>query len=154
MVSQTDLKGLTKVIAAPGSACSAIQVEAYKKFILINLILNGHPTSIPSIVSIPAARAYKYLTKPYEEFARSLTTNEQLEACLQRHQEVYREDKNMGLIAQVIERQEMRRIDALQKIYVAISLEDIARKLDPANQDPTSTDIRRIESLIVRMVDP
>lgn len=62
------------------------------------------------------------------------------------------EDKNMGLIIQVVERQEMRRIAALRMTYVAISLENVARKVDPTNSDPSSDDIRRIESLILRMV--
>jgi COP9 signalosome complex subunit 3 len=30
-----------KVIAAPGSTCSMVQVEAYKKFVLIGLLLDG-----------------------------------------------------------------------------------------------------------------
>ena len=62
------------------------------------------------------------------------------------------EDKNMGLIIQVIERQEMRRIAALRMTYVAISLENVARKVDPTKSDPSRDDIRRIESLILRMV--
>lgn len=32
---------LTYVVTAPGSGCSAIQVEAYKKYILASLLLNG-----------------------------------------------------------------------------------------------------------------
>jgi hypothetical protein len=34
-----------QVITAPGSACSAIQLEAYKKFILVSLIVNGTVSS-------------------------------------------------------------------------------------------------------------
>jgi len=109
-------------------------------------------TPIPSLVSTPAVRAYKYLTKPYEELARSLGNPDALQQCLQRNQGVYVEDKNVGLINQVLERQEMRSIAALQDTFVAISLEEVAKRVCYPQATPTAEDIQRMENLIVRMV--
>jgi hypothetical protein len=40
-ISNRHFSLFSQVMTAPGSACSAIQVEAYKKFVLLCLILYG-----------------------------------------------------------------------------------------------------------------
>lgn len=109
-------------------------------------------SSIPSTVSQACARAFKHLARPYEEFARSLKTPDTAMEILRTHESVFVDDKNMGLVVQVMDRLEMRRIEALKETYVTISLEDVARKVGPKDQIPTADDISRMESLILRMV--
>jgi len=110
-------------------------------------------SSIPATVSQAAARAFKYLSRPYEELAQALKKDENVEECLRTHENVFAEDKNLGLIAQVLERREMRRIVALKEAYVAISLEDVAKKVcRTESSNSLQEDTQRIESLIVRMV--
>ena len=77
--------------------------------------------------------------------------SEALEDCLQIYHSVYSEDKNLALISQVLEHQEMQRIAALRDTYVAISLEDIVRNLC-GSKSALSVDTSRIENLILRMV--
>lgn len=110
-------------------------------------------SSIPATVSQAAARAFKYLSRSYEELAQALKRDENVDECLRTHENVYAEDKNLGLIAQVLERRAMRRIAALKEAYIAISLEDVAKKVC-GTKSPNSLqeDIQRVESLIVRMV--
>jgi len=107
---------------------------------------------IPSTVSQAAVRAFKHLSKPYEELALSLKNADALQSCFQTHNNVYAEDKNLGLISLVLERQEMKRIAALRDTYVAISLDDVAHKI--SGSKPTSSeDVQHIENLILRMVN-
>jgi hypothetical protein len=109
--------------------------------------------AIPSTASQPAARAYKHLARPYEELAQSLQNPDAIHDCLRTHDAIFTEDKNLGLVIQALERREMQRIVALKEIYVAISLEDVARKVyNLKSNDPFPEDVQRIESLIVRMV--
>src|SRR5579859_1354718 len=108
--------------------------------------------SIPSTVSQACARAFKHLARPYEEFARSLRNPDTAMETLRTHENVFVEDKNMGLIMQVMDRLEMRRIERLKETYITISLEDVARKVGPKDAIPTPDDISRMESLILRMV--
>ena len=105
---------------------------------------------IPSTVSHAVGRTFKYLARPYEELAHSLKNSDALQNCLQIHNTVYTEDKNLGLITQVLEEQEMQQIAALRETYVAISLEDVAKKV--CGSKATSEDVSRIENLILRMV--
>ena len=112
-------------------------------------------SSIPHTVSQAAARAFKYLSKPYEELAQSLKNADNVQECLRTNENVFAEDKNLGLISHVLERREMRQIAALKETYIAISLEDIAEKVfAPKSPNPRQQDVQRVESLIVRMARP
>ena len=106
--------------------------------------------AIPPTVSQPVARAFKYLARPYAELAESLNKDEALSECLTTHDAEYVRDQNLGLIQQVLDRREMIKISKLQDTYVAISLEDVAKKVCPS--EPSPEDIQRMESVIVRMV--
>ena len=82
-----------------------------------------------------------------------MNNHDALVACMETNYEVFMQDRNGGLVAQVVERQEMRRIAALRKVYMAISLEDVARKIIvPARDTIAVEDIQRIEGLIMQMV--
>ena len=103
-------------------------------------------------MSQAVGRTFKYLARPYEELARSLKNPDALQNCLQTHNKVYTDDKNLGLITQVLEQQEMQRIVALRETYVAISLEDVARNVC-GSKTTVSEDVSRMENLILRMVN-
>ena len=102
-------------------------------------------------MSQAVGRTFKYLARPYEELAQSLKNPDTLQNCLETHNKVYTEDKNLGLITQVLEQQEMKRIVALRETYVTISLEDVARNVC-GSKATLSEDVSRMENLILRMV--
>jgi hypothetical protein len=113
-------------------------------------------TSIPATVSQPAARAFKHLARAYDELAQAVKIHDNLVECYKTHESAFSMDKNLGLVAVTLERLEMRRIAQLKETYVAISLEDVVRKVTGANRDtsPGQDEIKRVESLVVRMVHP
>ena len=108
---------------------------------------------IPSTVSQAAARAFKLLARPYEELAQSLKVPDAIQNCLQTHNSVFTEDKNLGLISQAVKQQEMTRIAALGETYLAISVEDVARKLyGSKSAEELAEDLPRLEYLVLQMV--
>src|SRR5271170_2295801 len=109
---------------------------------------------IPSTVSHASARAFKHLTRPYEELAQSLKDPEAIQGCLQTHDSVFTEDKNLGLIYQSVKQQEMTRIAALGETYLVISVEDVARKLyGSKSAESLAEDLPRLEYLVLQMVN-
>jgi hypothetical protein len=108
---------------------------------------------IPSTVSQAAARAFKHLSRPYEELAQSLKDPDAIQGCLQTHDSIFTEDKNLGLVSQAVKQQEMTRIAALGESYLAISVEDVARKLySPKSLENLPEDLQRLEYLVLQMV--
>jgi COP9 signalosome complex subunit 3 len=107
---------------------------------------------VPSTVSQASSRAFKHLARPYEEFSQALRNPDTLHDCLRTHETVFGHDKNLGLVSQVMERQEMRAIAALKETYVTISLEDIASKVCGSKSSVSPEDIQRMELLILQMV--
>jgi len=109
-------------------------------------------TPLPSTVSQAAARAFKHLARPYEEFANSLKDLEADQACLQTHQPVFSQDKNLGLISYAMKQHEMTRIAALGETYLVISVADIARKLYGSKpQEFMAEAVQRLEYLVLQM---
>jgi hypothetical protein len=109
---------------------------------------------IPSTVSQAAARTFKYLARPYQEFAEALQHPNGPIECLRQHEQVFAEDANMSLIHRALEHWEMRKIANLRETYVAISLQEVAAKVNSSKSDPPSDEeVSRIESLILQMVD-
>lgn len=54
------------VLSAPAMMPSAIMVEAYKKFILVNLIHKGEPGNVPKSANMSIVRVFKQFSTPYE----------------------------------------------------------------------------------------
>lgn len=121
---------LTYVVACPGNACSLIQVEAYKKYILVGLLLDGKPLPMPKVTSAAAVRAYKALTKPYDAFAQAFKSGStemfRTEAALL--SDVFRQDGNTGLAVQCMDVFRRMQIVALRDTYVTLSIEEISKK--------------------------
>nr|KJB70830.1 hypothetical protein B456_011G092400 [Gossypium raimondii] len=96
---QKALELLHNVVTAPMFAVNAIAVEAYKKYILVSLILHGQfSTSLP-----------KYSSSAAQRNLRSL--------C---------QDNNLGLVKQVVSSLYKQNIQRLTQTYLTLSLQDIA----------------------------
>ncbi|KAI5815670.1 hypothetical protein BZA77DRAFT_344695 [Pyronema omphalodes] len=144
---------LSQAIAFPGNACSAIQVEAYKKYILVGLILDGKIHLLPKCVSPSTARGLKSLAKPYESFATAFknadTENFRQEITLTR--DVFSQDQNTGLAEQCIRAFQHMQIIALKETYVTLGVCDIARQ--DFNAEGAVGGIRDVERIILGMIE-
>ncbi|KAL8153258.1 hypothetical protein V2J09_011018 [Rumex salicifolius] len=120
---------LRSVVTSPMSSLNAIAVEAYKKYILVSLILHGQfPTSFPKYTSSVAQRSLKNFTQLYLDLASTYSSGNiiELETFVNANQEKFNADNNLGLVKQVVSSTFKRNIQRLTQTYLTLSLQDIA----------------------------
>ncbi|KAF8422693.1 hypothetical protein EV426DRAFT_605075 [Tirmania nivea] len=121
---------LTYAAAYPGNSCSAYQLEAYKKYLLVGLLLEGKPVNIPSATSQNILRSFRSLAKPYEVFTSAFKAGDaealrqQAATCMP----MFEEDGNAGLATQCMEAFRRFQIAGLTHTYVTLSVKEIARR--------------------------
>jgi COP9 signalosome complex subunit 3 len=118
---------------APGIVPSAIQLEAYKKWILASLIYHGTAPSLPTHVPIQlqkrfekGASKYTGMIHLFENFSFKL-----MEGMFHTNMDEYTLDGNLGLVKQLLEGMVRCKIQNLTKIYLSLSLQDIEKGLGP-----------------------
>jgi len=79
------------VITATAVVLSAVMVEAYKKYILISLIVHGKVVSLPRFTSSVVQRYTKSALPQYQEFATAFATHstDELHKIAELHHEVF-----------------------------------------------------------------
>ncbi|KAI8875314.1 hypothetical protein K501DRAFT_299412 [Backusella circina FSU 941] len=123
---------LSLVISAPAKkSVSAIQIEAYKKFVLVSLIKNAKLSPLPKYTVNGVEKVCKAQATPYLELARAFDdTNIQMyEEAVNKSMELWRSDKHMGLVKQCYQSIRRKRIKELAKVYITVSLENIVPKM-------------------------
>lgn len=90
-------------VTTPAMAVSHIMLEAYKKYILVSLILQGKIAPLPKYTSQVVNRFIKPLSQPYHELAIACQANhsEQARNVIMKNQDVFQRDNNIGLTKQV-----------------------------------------------------
>ncbi|XP_031572138.1 COP9 signalosome complex subunit 3-like [Actinia tenebrosa] len=118
-------------VTCPAMDVSHIMLEAYKKFILVSLILHGKITGLPKYTSNVVQRFLKPLSAPYHELATSFASNNQgtLQSVIAKHQETFARDNNVGLIKQVRSSIYKKNILRLTKTFLTLSLSDMASRV-------------------------
>ncbi|AQK78397.1 COP9 signalosome complex subunit 3 [Zea mays] len=125
------LELLHNAVTAPMSTLNAIAVEAYKKYILVSLIVNGQVPSFPKYTSISAQRSMKNHAQIYFELSTSYSNGRytDLETFVESNSAAFQSDNNLGLVKQVLSSMYKRNIQRLTQTYLTLSLEDIARSV-------------------------
>ncbi|KTF88112.1 hypothetical protein cypCar_00043436 [Cyprinus carpio] len=92
-----------QAITTPAMAVSHIMLEAYKKYILVSLILHGKVQQLPKYTSQIVGRFIKPLSNAYHELAQVYASNNpaELRAVVSRHGETFTRDNNSGLVKQI-----------------------------------------------------
>lgn len=118
-------------ITTPSMAVSHIVLEAYKKFILVSLILHGKVPILPKYTSPVVSRFIKPLSSAYSDLGTACATNSptDIRVVLDKHAEQFSNDKNMGLAKQVLASMYRKNIQRLTKTFLTLSLTDIARRV-------------------------
>jgi len=116
------------VLSTPAVVLSAIMVEAFKKYILVSLIVHGQVGSLPKYVSSVVHRHIKNLCPQYQEFASAFATHnsDEVHKCAALHAELFKKDGNFGLVKQSIQSLDTNNIKRLTQTYLTLSLQDIA----------------------------
>ncbi|KAF6202310.1 hypothetical protein GE061_004708 [Apolygus lucorum] len=119
------------VISTPAMAVSHIMLEAYKKYLLVSLILHGKVIPMPKYTSQVVGRFIKPLSLAYHELASVYATNntEDLRAAVNKYQETFVRDGTMGLTKQVVASLDKKNIQRLTKTFLTLSLTDVASRV-------------------------
>ncbi|XP_012935761.1 COP9 signalosome complex subunit 3 [Aplysia californica] len=119
------------VVTTPSVAVSHIMMEAYKKFILVSLILHGKIINLPQYTSQVLKRYIRPLCQPYLDLASVYAQNNlaDLRTTLTKHTEVFNRDNNMGLVKQCQTSMIKKNIQRLTKTFLTLSLTDMANRV-------------------------
>uniref|UniRef100_A0A8C2HL88 COP9 signalosome complex subunit 3 n=1 Tax=Cyprinus carpio TaxID=7962 RepID=A0A8C2HL88_CYPCA len=112
-------------------AVSHIMLEAYKKYILVSLILHGKVQQLPKYTSQIVGRFIKPLSNAYHELAQVYASNNpaELRAVVSRHGETFTRDNNSGLVKQCLSSLYKKNIQRLTKTFLTLSLQDMASRV-------------------------
>nr|CAD7572247.1 unnamed protein product [Timema californicum] len=110
-------------ITTPALAVSHVMLEAYKKYILVQ--------GIPKYTSQVVGRFIKPLSQSYHDLASAYFTNnsDDLRALINKYQEPFTRDSNMGLCKQVLASLYKKNIQRLTKTFLTLSLSDVASRV-------------------------
>ncbi|PWA21378.1 hypothetical protein CCH79_00003493, partial [Gambusia affinis] len=120
-----------QAITTPAMAVSHIMLEAYKKYILVSLILHGKVQQLPKYTSQIVGRFIKPLSNAYHELAQVYSTNNpaELRSLVNKHNETFARDNNTGLVKQCLSSLYKKNIQRLTKTFLTLSLQDMASRV-------------------------
>ncbi|KAG6860267.1 hypothetical protein C0995_013511 [Termitomyces sp. Mi166 len=121
-------------LSTPGNAPAAIQLEAFKKLKLVQLIATGKTAPLPKYTHSILPRLFK--NSPYNTFVNAYPHNtELLNECVHREAATFSAEKNTGLIQQALARAPRWTLKKLTGTYVTLSLSDIAKAIRIESED-------------------
>lgn len=119
------------VITTPAMAVSHVMLEAYKKYILVSLILHGKVQNVPKYTSQVVSRFIKPLSQAYHDLASIYTSNnsDDVRSIIAKYHDTFTRDCNMGLTKQVLASLYKKNIQRLTKTFLTLSLSDVASRV-------------------------
>ncbi|KAI0945208.1 hypothetical protein AcW1_001483 [Taiwanofungus camphoratus] len=131
--------------SSPAQVPAAIQLEASKKLVLVQLILYGHTVSPPKYTNPSLQRLLK--ASPYGSFIKAYPQQvAQLQNIVAKDNELYNTERNSGLINQAIERAPRWLIKKLTSTYLTLGLSDIGKEVGIDSED-------EVRAIIVSMIE-
>lgn len=125
------------VILVPTVTPSLIMVEAYKKWVLVGLLMDGRVPSLPRGANKNVMRNVQALAKPYDCLAEAFASGSlaRLKGELEEGQSFWLNDCNFGLILQVYDAFRKFLVLGLANTYAALPLTEVARRTSPEPSD-------------------
>ncbi|PLB44087.1 COP9 signalosome complex subunit 3 [Aspergillus steynii IBT 23096] len=142
---------LSIVISSPVTGpVSKIMVEAYKKWLLVNLLGQGKLSSPPSVVPSHVMRVYEALTKPYMSLAEAFEKchYERFLREVEMGRTIWHIDNNTGLVSQLAPAFDKFIILRLGRTFSALKMSDVAWQRFSAGQ----LSPRQIEAFVASLV--
>ncbi|KAL8826865.1 MAG: hypothetical protein Q9191_003537 [Dirinaria sp. TL-2023a] len=133
---------MAPIINAP----SMIQVEAYKKRVLVGVLAEGRLLPMPKNTINNASKCYRALARAYEAlaevFQQSIANESDVSEVLKEAQaahQIWIDDTNLGLVQQVLAAFRRFSILRLGKTYAALRIADVLRQTRTAPADSAET---------------
>lgn len=136
------------------SQISRIMVEAYKKWILVGLLIEGKMPTLPRWTSNIAAKQFYIITKPYEAVAQLFDSASatRLKAEVDYAHQIWRQDFNLGLIMNVLAAYQQFQIKSLGDVYTRISIPEIHNLTQSAETGNKLPSTQHVETLVEEMI--
>jgi len=135
---------LEAVLTAPAAqnTASMVMVEAYKKWLLLGLLLKGTTPFVPKAVMQSTVKILRSVAKPYECFADAFKSGSftRLQGEFQEGQDIWDQDGNLGLVFEALHAFRKFAVVDLGRTFAALSMVDVARRTspDPSNLSETT----------------
>jgi len=150
---------LERVVTFPtrDGGCSTIMVQAHHKWILVNLLATGLLRSTASVAPY-VQRSLATLSKPYVELAKAFEKGaseggaEALRAEAEAGATYWAEDRNDGLVREVLAHYQRHHILRLREVYSKIGLEDIRTLTHSAETGKPLDTTSEVEALLRDMI--
>lgn len=136
--------------------CSTLMVQAHNKWILTNLLLTG--TVRTASVQPNVQRAFGTLSKPYVELAKTFEKGAteggaaDLKAEAEAGTVFWSEERNDGLVREVLAHYQRQHILRLREVYSKIGLEDIRTLTHSAETGKPLENTSEVEALLRDMI--
>jgi COP9 signalosome complex subunit 3 len=130
---------LEACVTIPSIAVSHIMLEAYKKYLLIWLIVHGDLNKealvFPKYTSPVVNKYIRPLCAPYHEVVKAFysTQHSELNNTIEKYSNIFNEDGNAGLVSQVVVARQKTSIKRLTKTFLTLSLGDVAARVGLAS---------------------
>ncbi|CAM0139173.1 COP9 signalosome complex subunit 3 [Umbelopsis sp. WA50703] len=124
------LELLSVAISAPSQAVSLIQLESYKKYVLVSLLHNGKLHTVPKYTANVVLKSIRRHCRQYIEFAEVYENQniEELGIALEKRRVLFVKENNFGLASQCLRALQHQRIQGLTQTYITLSVTDIVDK--------------------------
>ncbi|PFH45807.1 hypothetical protein AMATHDRAFT_71071 [Amanita thiersii Skay4041] len=132
-------------VGSPAMVPSAVQLEALKKLKLIQLISKGKTSGLPRYSHPALMRHLK--NSPYQSFINAYPHDVNLlQRMVDDHQQLFMNEKNLGLVLQVLRPTPRWTLKNLTETYLKLSLAEIAKAVKINSLD-------EVRDLLVSMID-
>ncbi|KAF1820670.1 CSN3 COP9 constitutive [Dissoconium aciculare CBS 342.82] len=125
---------LEYILLSPGvqHAVSALQVEAYKKWILTGLLSEGQSFPLPKTISPSIVKAVRASSKAYDSLAESANKRDwkKFQAEVDRGNDIWNDDGNAKLVRKASDALLHFSVNDLSKTFVALPVSRVAAHLD------------------------
>lgn len=129
------------LLAPTATSTSTIMVEAYKKWALVGLLLNGKASLLPKGANKNMMRNVHALARPYDCLVEAFGSGRlvRLKGEIEEGQQFWLSDCNFGLVLQVYDAFRKFSVLRLANIYAALPLPEVARRTSPEPTDLVET---------------
>jgi COP9 signalosome complex subunit 3 len=133
---------------------SKIMIDAFNKWVLAGLLVDGHTPTVPPTAGSNAIRTYETTSKPYLSIATHFDTMDAttLKAEVEANAGVWANDRNTGLVQEVLAAHQKFQIIDLSRIYSKIALADLRQKTCSAETGEILPSDDDLETLVQGMI--
>lgn len=133
---------------------SKIMTEAFNKWVLVSLLVNGRTPTVPATTGSNASKTFETTAKPYLSIAAHFDTMiaTSLKALVEANSAVWANDRNNGLVQEVLAAHQKWQIIDLRRIYAKVSLAELRQQTCSAETGDLLPSDNDVEALVQGMI--